>query len=154
MTVPSCKAWVLPIDASMHAAIGEGEIAHVLPGLHPLQQLPRCPDWCRSIFRWHDRLVPLFDLAALLHPHAAATDGQAIAVVAYPGMDHSVQYGGLKLGALPFGRRVSDDQQCDFPASSPHWERIASSCFEDPQHGPIPVLDLARVFSVTSVEWA
>ena len=153
MTAHACKAWVLPIDAALHTAIGEGEIAHVLPGLHPLQFLPRCPDWCRNVFRWHDRVVPLFDLRALLFPAAAAVDGQAIAVVAYPGAGNCVHYGGLKLSALPFGRRVSDDQQCDFPASSPHWERIASSCFEDPVHGTIPVLDLARLFAVASTQW-
>ncbi|OGT79190.1 MAG: hypothetical protein A3H91_09805 [Gammaproteobacteria bacterium RIFCSPLOWO2_02_FULL_61_13] len=153
MTAHTCKAWVLPIDDSLHTAIGEGEIAHVLPGLHPLQLLPRCPTWCRNVFRWHDRVVPLFDLAALLRPQGVAVDSQAIAVVAYPGPDNSVHYGGLKLSALPFGRRVSDEQQCDFPASSPHWERIASSCFEDPLHGPIPVLDLARVFAIESTHW-
>jgi hypothetical protein len=146
------KAWMLPIDRALHVAIGDGEIAHVLPASHPLQSLQRGPEWCRSVFRWHDRVVPLFDLAALLRPGRAATRVHAIAVVAFPGADESVQYGGIRLGALPFGRMVSDDQQCPYPDSYPHWERIASSCFEDPGHGAVPVLDLARLFTAVPAD--
>jgi chemotaxis signal transduction protein len=138
---------MLPLAASLHVAIGAGEIAHVLPASHPLQPLPMSPDWCRNAFQWHDRVLPLVDLPVLLGPATEPVPGRAIVVVAWPGTDALVHYGGLRLGGLPFARTVGDHQQCAYPDPVSRWESIASSCFEDPDCGTVPVLDLPRLFS-------
>jgi hypothetical protein len=48
---------------------------------------------------------------------------------------------------VPERVRVTDEQACALPESPPGWHEVAISCFEHPDHGAVPILDLPRLFS-------
>ncbi|HTT07913.1 MAG TPA: chemotaxis protein CheW [Gammaproteobacteria bacterium] len=148
MNATDCRAWLLPIAPEAYVAVGEGEIAHILSGWLSLHPVPRSPRWCHDVFLWQRQVVPLFDLGILVRHESAVSvaGGQVIMIVAYAAATGDVRFGGLRLGGLPFSRKVTDDQICDYPSNYDGWEHIAISCFTDPSHGPVPVLDLARLF--------
>ncbi len=148
MSAVACRAWLLPVAPPVHVAVGAGEIAHILAGRQGLHPVPRSPRWCRDVFLWQGQLVPLFDLGLLVRRETAAgpASGAIIMIVAYASREGDIRFGGLRAMGLPFSREVNDGQMCDYPADYPGWERIAASCFADPVHGPVPVLDLPRLF--------
>jgi chemotaxis signal transduction protein len=148
MSGDRCRAWLLPISPDLHVAVGEGEIAHILSGWRGFHPVPRSPRWCHDVFLWQRQVVPLFDLGVLVRHGApvALASGSVIMIVAYAAAAGDVRYGGLKLCGLPFSRDVTNDQICDYPTHYTGWTNIAISCFADPSHGPVPILDLPRLY--------
>lgn len=148
MSTDVCRAWLLPIGAGAHVAVGEGEIAHILSGWRSLHPVPRSPRWCHDVFLWQGQVVPLFDLGVLVRRGAPVSlaSGSVVMIVAYATAAGDIRYGGLKLSGLPFSRDVTDDQICDYPSDYAGWTNIAVSCFADPAHGAVPILDLPRLF--------
>ena len=148
MSTTACRAWLLPIAPEIHVAVGEGEVAHILSGWRGLHPVPRSPRWCHDVFIWQGQVVPLIDLGILVHRETAGNlaSGAVIMIVAYAKAAGDIRYGGLKLGGLPFSREVTNDQICDYPSNYAGWARIAISCFADSNHGPVPILDLPRLF--------
>lgn len=151
MAETSCKAWLLPVGACQ-VAIGEFEMAHIIAGWQRYLPVPRSPAWCRHVFMWQGRLLPLFDLEVYLDPARANISSSSpgtreiVGVIAYEDQGGVIHYGGLKLSAPPVIRVVTDEEMCDYPAGYPGWDRIALSCFEDPGIGQVPILDIARIF--------
>lgn len=147
----ACKAWLLPAS-SIHVAIGEYEIVHVIAGWQRYIPVPRSPLWCRHVFLWQGHLLPLFDLEIFINPAPVNNrdvnhDTRGIvAVIAYENSKGEICYGGLKLSAPPAIRVVSNDEICDYPGDFPDWGKIALSCFEDPVAGPVPILDIQKIF--------
>lgn len=152
----ACKAWLLPFGKGLHVAIGEFEMVHILTGRQRYTRVPCSPVWCRFVFAWCGRPIPLFDLDAFLNPVpdqssiAGFSASDTIAIVAYEDRQGSIQYGGFILSALPFARVVSDNQMCDYPSGNIRWNEVALSCFKDPDAGAVPILDIAHLFCATN----
>jgi hypothetical protein len=53
----------------------------------------------------------------------------------------------MLLGKVPERIQVVDEQACALPGSPAAWHQVAISCFEHPDHGAVPILDLPRLFS-------
>jgi hypothetical protein len=51
------------------------------------------------------------------------------------------------LGKVPERIQVADEQACALPGSPAAWHQVAIACFEHPDHGAVPILDLPRLFS-------
>ena len=149
------KAWILPVD-SMHVAIGEFELVYIIAGWQRYMPIPRSPAWCHHVFLWQGRLLPLFDLEnylkpAQVKPRASASDNRDIVgVIAYENRNKEIYYGGLKLSAPPVIRVVTDDEICDYPGTFTGWDKIALSCFEIPDIGAVPILDIQHIFCAAS----
>jgi chemotaxis signal transduction protein len=147
----SCKAWLLPTGAGT-VAIGEYELIYVIAGWQRYMPVPRSPRWCRHVFLWQNHLLPLFDLEIYINPEQRNTDQNTsgsrdiVAVIAYENKQNEICYGGLKLGAPPSVRVVNNDEICDYPANYPDWDRIALSCIRDQDAGPVPILDIQKIF--------
>jgi len=147
----TCKAWLLPVG-SIHVAIGEYEIVHVIAGWQRYIPVPRSPLWCHHVFLWQGHLLPLFDLELFINPAPVNTSNTnhdtrgIVAVIAYEINEGEICYGGLKLSAPPAIRVVSDDEICDYPANFSGWDKTALSCFKDPVAGPVPILDIQKIF--------
>ena len=148
----SSKAWVLPFGNNIHMAISEFEIVHILAGRQRYAHVPRSPLWCRHVFIWCDQLITLFDLKACITPEhtdgsiPAFSSSDIVCIVSYETPQKKIQYGGFLLSSLPFTRVVTDDQMCDYPKDNIDWEKFTLSCFNDPDLGPTPILDVARIF--------
>jgi chemotaxis signal transduction protein len=145
------KAWLLPAGR-IHVAIGEYEMVHVIAGWQRYIPVPRSPLWCHHVFLWQDHLLPLFDLEIFINPALdnirntnSGTRG-IVSVIAYENNKGEICYSGLKLSSPPVIRVVSDDEICDYPVNFPDWDKIALSCFNDPDAGPVPILDIQKIF--------
>ncbi len=148
------NAWVLTLKGRLHAAVGELEMVHIIPYSPKLFVVPASPDYSHHVLIWEDEVLPVMDLRTYL---LGAGGGRDVAVTgienlvgvvafqAHPG--EAPRYGGLLLDDVPARVRVTDDDACALPVAPAAWAPIAVSCFEHEDHGPVPVLDLRRLFS-------
>jgi len=146
-------AWLLSFKGHLRAAVGELELVHVLTESPTLFAIPDTPGYCRHVLVWQGHLLPLVDLGARLegdrHLQSDTVAGidSLIAILAYqrsPG--DPPEYGGLLLDRVPIRALVSDDRACALSPELEAWRSLAISCFEHGDHGPIPVLDVPRLF--------
>jgi chemotaxis signal transduction protein len=151
------NGWLLKLRGQVRAAVGLRELVHVLPYSPRLYAVPQTPPHARHVILWEGKIVPVVDLVAYLE--AGAEDGlrtatsrlsldHLVGIVAYqtaPGSEISLA--GMLLGKVPERIRVTDDQACALPDSPPGWHQVAISCFEHPEHGVVPILDLPRLFA-------
>ena len=151
MNNASCSAWLLSVTETMRVAIGEFEMLHIILGRQRFFAIPRTPDHCRSVFIWQGQILPVFDLSVYLRTEKTDADSvirteRYTCIVNYRDPADSVQHGALLLYDLPVRITVSDDQMCELPDNNKKLRTISNSCFQDPGHGPVPVLNLARIF--------
>jgi chemotaxis signal transduction protein len=142
-------AWLLDLGGGLFGAVGEREMVHVLPDRPVLQEIPQSPGYCRKVLVWQGEVLPLMDLAGRLAARPRVSEGrpELIAVTAFqqqPGA--APRHGALVLNAPPVRVRVHDAQACELPEPQRRWQRLSIACFQHPDHGPVPVLDLPRVF--------
>lgn len=142
------SAWKLDLGAGLSAAVGEREMIHLLSDPPALFEIPRSPSYCRNVFVWQGRILPLMDIPLRLLGYRTIGQG-LMAVVAFQKYPNSkIRYGSLLLNSPPQRIRVDDRQACDLPESPTGWRDLAIACFEQAQLGPVPILDLPSVFSL------
>jgi chemotaxis signal transduction protein len=151
------NGWLLTLRSRWRAAVGLRELVHVLPYSPRLYMVPQTPAHARHVILWEGRIVPVADLVAYLEAGAerglrSATDrpslDQLVGIIAYqaaPGSE--VSLAGMLLDEVPERIRVTDEQACALPESPACWYQVAISCFEHPDYGAVPILDLPRLFS-------
>jgi chemotaxis signal transduction protein len=140
------SAWQLDLGSGLWAAVGEREMIHLMSDPPALFEIPHSPSYCRRVFVWQGRILPLMDLPLRLLGQHSLSQG-LLAVVAfqkYP--EATIRHGALLLDSPPVRIRVEDSQACDLPESPSGWRHLAIACFEQAQQGPVPILDLSRVF--------
>jgi len=154
----SVDAWLLNLGDGLHGAVGEREMIHVLPDAPTLYQIPQSPGYCRQVLVWQGEVLPLMDLAKRLPCGMLGTpDGvvgmRDLVVIAafqeHPG--EAPRHGALLLRGMPVRIAVSDADACELPASLRAWRPYLLSCFAYSNVGPVPVLDLRRVFSLSPI---
>jgi chemotaxis signal transduction protein len=132
-------------------------MVHVLPYSPRLHMVPQTPPHARHVILWEGKVLPVVDLSTYLE--AGAEPGlrtvtnrlsldHLVGVVAYqaaPGSE--VSLAGMLLGKIPERIWVTDEQACALPESPSGWHQVAISCFEHPDCGAVPILDLPRLFS-------
>ena len=142
----SATAWLLDLDGTLRAAVGEQEMTHFIPApeLHPV---PLSPVYCNEVLIWQDNIVPVLDLAAWLHDSPVNRRQSVVGIIVYqesPGAP--THFGALHLANVPNRVQVTDEQSCDLPEQPVRWQEVAISCFADAQ-GAVPILDLGYIFS-------
>jgi len=142
-------AWLLDLGGGLHAAVGEREMLHLLPDPPTLYRIPQSPPYCCKVLLWEGEILPLMELARRIPVREVVrTEGRGlIAIIAFqeqPGA--ASRHGALLLNAPPVRIRVGDAQACALPEPASVWRRLAIACFEQAGRGPVPVLDLARLF--------
>jgi chemotaxis signal transduction protein len=143
------NAWLLDLGDGLHAAVGELELVHVLPDPPTLFEIPQSPAYCRKVLVWEGEMLPLMNLAMRLSVLAVPKSQVLVAITAFqehPGA--ALRHGALLLGAPPVQIRVNDSLACELPEAQPDWQRLAIACFRRSDLGPVPVLDLEKVFSL------
>lgn len=151
------NGWLLKLRGQWRAAVGLRELVHVLPYSPRLYMVPQTPPHARHVILWEGKIVPVVDLVAYLEAGAepslrTATNqlslDHLVGIVAYqtaPGS--AVSLAGMLLGKVPERIWVTDEQACALPESPSGWRQAAISCFEHPDCGAVPILDLPRLFS-------
>ncbi len=142
-------AWLLDLGHGLHAAVGELEITYLLPDPPKLFAIPHSPVYVPQVLIWQDEIVPLMNLAMRLALAPEPNPRMLAAILAYQDKPGAVQrHGALWLATPPVRIQVSDALACDLPEPQSNWRRLAFACFEYAHIGPVPVLNLHRVFSL------
>jgi chemotaxis signal transduction protein len=151
------NGWLLSTGLGSYGVVGERELIHVLPYSPKLYAVPHTPEYCRNVMVWQELIVPVVDLAARLqggHEGPLTYDTTTklgikvlVGIVAYHDeAGAGVNYGALLLNQIPARIKVQDGQACESRQAAHHWSEFAVSCFEHPEHGQIPILDLPYIF--------
>lgn len=151
------NGWLLKLRGQWRAAVGLRELVHVLPYSPRLYMVPQTPPHARHVILWEGKIVPVLDLVAYLEAgadHGLRTANNwlsldhLVGIVAYQTVSGpEVSLAGVLLGKVPERIRVTDEQACALPESPTGWHEVAISCFEHPDYGPVPILDLPGLFS-------
>jgi chemotaxis signal transduction protein len=143
----SAQAWVLDFGTGTSAAVGALEMVHVLTEQPRVFEIPRSPSHVRCVCLWQDRVVPLLDVRQRVDGAPTPSAKGHAAIVRYrPRPGEPLELGALRLAAVPRSVLVSDEQACDLPPETGAWRGVALSCFAHDDR-PVPILDLARLFS-------
>lgn len=145
------SAWTLTFEEGIYAAVGEREMVHILPDPPNLFEIPETPAYCRNVLVWQGQILPLIDLSIYVEGRPwnepRSSPNTLVGIVAYQAnAGEAPRYGGLLLLQAPVRVSVTDQQACTLPERLRSWAPLAISCFQDSTHGPIPILDLKRVF--------
>ncbi len=145
--LPGSSAWLLALDHSLRAAVGERELIQLIE-TPILLDVPLSPSYCRQALIWNQILLPVMNLAAWLHRQSTAPPESRLAgVFGYlPAPGAKPAYGALLLAGIPERIRVTDEQACLLPKQPAGWRNLAIACFNHSGH-PVPVLDLPHIFS-------
>jgi chemotaxis signal transduction protein len=158
----SAKGWLLSMRGPTYAAVGARELVYVLPEEPQIQGIPLAPAPAPGVIVWENRPVPVIDVGLLLRGAEAGAASAATApggrrefaaIVAFTGDragNAGVELGALILTKVPEQIEVSDDQAREIPDEFIGHGGFFTSCFEHPELGAVPVLDLAAMF-LTSV---
>ena len=143
-------AWILDLGRERVGAVGGGEMVHLLTEKPRLFEIPRSPRYARRVFIWQDRIVPLLDILHRVEGESMDGDTGTVGIVRYhPAGDEPALLGAVRLAGIPRRAQVSNEQACALPAQAKPWRPFAISCFEH-HGGPVPVLDLPRLFAAPS----
>jgi len=155
----SAKGWLLHLRGQVHVAVGSRELIYVLPEEPEIHAVPLAPAPTPGVIVWENRLVPVIDVGLLLRGADEAADDLTtalvamryiVAIVAFTGegaADTGVELGALILRKVPEQVDVSDYQARELPRDLAAHGELFTSCFEHPEFGLVPVLDLMALFS-------
>lgn len=151
MITSQASAWMLILKEGLYAAVGEREMVHLLPYTPTLFEIPGTPTYCRHVLVWQDQILPLVDLCTYMEGNQwsepSTSRDTLVGIFAYQAYaGETPQYGGLMLLQAPWRANVTDKQACGLPERLRGWAPLVISCFQDSTHGPIPILDLKRIF--------
>ena len=138
---------MLDLGADRCVAVGGRHIVEYLLSPESVR-VPLVPAHCVGIMVWRERLIPLIDLAPVLHLQVAAVPGcPRVVVLAYQTAPREpLCYGALLVRAAPFEVWASDDMARALPEEPEALRHFCCSCF-DHEGKTTPILDVARLFS-------
>jgi hypothetical protein len=144
--VSSLSAWVLDFGQGRRAAVAQRQQLHLMYAPQ-VQPMPLAPVGARDLFLWNERCLPVLDFGAW-HGESPTSARGLLGVYAYHETDGgAVEMGALWLAAPPLRVDVDDTRACDLPDSLQSWRRFSLSCFRDGRFGPVPIVDLGRIFA-------
>jgi chemotaxis signal transduction protein len=143
MKVP---AWIISLTDDLSAAVGEFELVHILPDIPVLFEVPKTPFYCRQVFVWQHKIVPVMDIATRFAT-ARSNTSPIIGIFAYRTETGLVEYGALLLTTMPRRVEVSNEQACGLPTDLQLWLPYTRCCFQETENQAIPILNLERLFA-------
>lgn len=144
-------AWIVPLPGNVRIALGYLEFVHVLPDVPARSAIADGPAFMSEAVSWDGGIIPVFDAGKFSHGIEKRSLTTFYGIVRYrPDSTSAQQFGALKMTDIPQRVAVEDRMACDLPESQAHWRPYCVSCFKLDGHS-VPVLDLARLFSLTPV---
>ncbi len=142
------NAWLLDCGESLSIAVGDGEIAELLPA-ERYQQEQGSSGQGSNVLLWQDKNVPIMD-AGLLHNGGSLGWSESYLCLlnfqAAPNMP--LQQLALRVRQAPERIQVDDAQVCEFPREhdDSQLKAVTRSCFT--HHAkPVLILDLSSLYS-------
>lgn len=109
--------------------------------------VPGMADYGYGLLPYQDGLIPMIDLRVLLRGGRAGdqTPRYALVVAYLDEQARGLRFGAIGLSTLPETVMVGDEEMCGLPDDSPHWTRLALSCFRYRER-VVPILSTTRIF--------
>lgn len=144
-------AWLLNLGHGLHAAIGHLHLVHLLPEA-VCESIPHSPPYCHQVTVWQGRLLPVMDLALRIRKDTALPrepgGSSLLGVIAFQsGPGQVPNFGTLTLASPAQRIMINNGQAADLPGEWLPWRHLCLSCFDHPQHGAIPILNIPAIFS-------
>ena len=144
----TADAWLLQCGGSLTIAVGDHEIAELLP---PAQShaVPGTPAYCSRVLPRPDGIVPVMDVAMLYDGASTGRGDSYYCLLHYQAAANApLEQVAIKVDSAPERIQVDDAQLCEFPRdfdASP-LKHVTLSCFT---HGAKTVLivDIASLCS-------
>jgi len=147
----SKPAWLLSLGNGRYAAVGQLHLTHLLTNPECFN-VPHSPFYCQQVCVWQGNILPVMNLASRLAGQPLLQQGECktlLGIVAFQATQNQPpQYGGVLLDDMPARIDVTDEQATELPEHPPGWQTLSSACFEHPDHGPVPILNLPAIFSI------
>ena len=145
----TADAWLLECGGSLTIAVGDHEMAELLP---PAQShaVAGTPAHCSRVLLWHDDIVPVMDVAALHDGVVAARGDDAYYCLLHyqEAPNAPLRQVAIEVDGAPARIQVDDAQLCEFPrdCDASLLKPVTLSCFT---HGARSVLivDIAGLCS-------
>ncbi len=145
-------AWIIPLPGNVRVALGYLEFVHVLPDVPARSAIADGPVFLNEAVSWDGGIIPVFDAGKFSQGIEKTSPTTYYGIVRYRANPASPQqFGALKMTDIPQRTAVEDHMACDLPDSHAHWRPYCVSCFKLHGH-TVPVLDLARLFSLTPLQ--
>ncbi len=145
--IKTSRAWLLDFGSGLQAAVGHHEMWQVLIS-HKLFNVPGTLSYCNEVLIFQNQILPVVDMSQLMEGHKIIQSAEPIVGIAVYQNDTTepVQYSCLHLATMPQNIYVTDEQECELPASQQHWEPLALCCFSY-KDMIIPIINLSYLFS-------
>lgn len=145
----TADAWLLECGGSLTIAVGDHEMAELLPPAKS-HAVAGTPAHCSRVLLWHDDIVPVMDVAALHGGGPAERDESYYCLLHYQEAPNApLRQVAIEVDSAPARIQVDDAQLCEFPrdCDSSLLKPVTLSCFT---HGAKSVLivDIAGLCSV------
>lgn len=145
--MPAAIAWVISLPGDVRVAVGTMEFVHILPDSPGRMRLTEAPPFLNEAISWDHGMVPVFDAGKFSEGIEKTADSVYFGIVRYrPQPSNPQRFGALKMSGIPKRFPVDDERACDLPESLGRWRQFSVSCFTLDGR-PVPVLDLAKIFS-------
>jgi len=145
--IKTSRAWLLDFGAGLQAAVGHHEMWQVLIS-HKLFNVPGTLPYCNEVLIFQNQILPVVDISQLMAGQRITRPTEPIVGITVYQNDTTqpVQYSCLHLATMPQNIYVTDEQECELPASQQHWKNVALCCFSY-KDMVIPIINLAHLFS-------
>jgi len=145
-TVSGHNAWLLDFGQELYAAVGARVLLQVIDRPE-LNAVPCSPDYCSNVFKWHNRLLPVMDMATRI----SRKKQQSRRLLAVAGFQYqpggATRFVGLTIETPPLAITVGDDQAMVLTANHAlNWGGLALSCIEH-NGKTVPILNLDQIFA-------
>lgn len=143
------NAWLLGLGANLHVAVGERELQYLLADFPKFTTIPNSPAYCCKVFVWQKEIVPIMDIAQLILGQTItrpANEELIVLATFQSSANQLIQRGAIFISAIPIKIQIEDQQVCNFPPPQTLWQQLAYTCFNHPEQGPVPILNLAQIF--------
>lgn len=136
------QAWLLCIAPGEYAVLSRQAMGHLIKDFK-ISSVPQAPSYANHVYLWKQKILPIFNLSALLL--GERTDPQLLAIVAYR-RGAEIKQGALALFAAPLLVEIPE-QAVDWPDTKVPWSALADSCVRLDGYGDCVILSTDKLFN-------
>lgn len=136
------QAWLLCVAPGVHAILSRQCMGHLVDEFN-VSHVPQAPSYANHVYLWKNKILPVFNLSALLLGERTAP--QLLAMVAYR-RDTEIKQAAIALFAAPQLIAVPNEPT-DWPSADSFWPALADSCVHVEGYGACAIISTDKLFS-------
>ncbi|WP_444996586.1 chemotaxis protein CheW [Aliikangiella sp. IMCC44359] len=135
------NAWLLEYVPNQFVAISTQSMQEFIVSPNIIE-VPLTPHYCKSVFRWRNRLLPVLNLGKLLI-NSQQNKSKVVVIKYWNG--NQVDFAAIQLHKQPVLIQIYDADYCDLSEDADTLSKITRACFR--YNGlRIPIINLEKLF--------